>query len=242
MILELRIEHLAIIDRLHITFQPGLNVLTGETGAGKSIIINALNLILGDRASDDLIRSQEEQGVVEALFDISHNTAVKAQLQELDMAADETLLIRRVLSRNDRTRVYVNGQLATLQMAGRVGESVLSIYGQHQHQMLRRPEIHLDILDEFGGLLTQRSTFEAGYQTLKELDTRLRALKEQSERAEHDRDLWIFQLHEIDAASLIPGEEEELTAERHLLKNSQRLLELIGSCEYILYSGDNAVV
>jgi len=242
MILELHIEHVAIIDRLDITFQRGLNVLTGETGAGKSIIINALNLILGDRASDDLIRSQEDQGVVEALFDISHNAAVKTQLQELDMAADDTLLIRRVLSRNDRSRIYINGQLATLQMAGGIGEFLLNIYGQHQHQMLRRPETHLDILDEFGGLLTERSTVQSVYQTLNDLDSRLKALREQSERVEHDRDLWTFQVSEIDAAKLAPEEEDELTAERHLLKNAQRLLDLIGSCESILHSGDNAVI
>jgi len=242
MILELHIEHLAIIDHLNISLQPGLNILTGETGAGKSIIINALNLILGDRASDDLIRSQEEQGVVEALFDISHNTGVKSQLQELDIAADDALLIRRVLSRNDRSRIYINGQLATLQMAGRLGESLLNIYGQHQHQMLRRPEIHLDILDEFGGLLGERSTFQAAYQRLKDVDNRLRLLAEQSDRAEHDRDLWTFQLHEIDAAALTQDEEEVLKTERHRLKNSQRLLELIGSCESTLYSGENAII
>jgi DNA repair protein RecN (Recombination protein N) len=241
MLLELHIENLAIIDHLRIDFNQGLNVLTGETGAGKSIILNALNLILGDRIKDDIIRSHEEEGVVEALFDISTKPLIRQWLGEKGIDADDTLVIKRVISRKDKTKIYINGNLATLQMASLIGEELLNIYGQHQHQDLRKVENHLEILDEFGELLPLKTEFQEAFKEQRGIERRLQGLKDEKERGEHERDLWAFQLKEIEAAHLIPGEEEELKQERHLLKNAQRLMQLAGSSERLLYSEAGSV-
>jgi DNA repair protein RecN (Recombination protein N) len=241
MLLELHIENLAIIDHLRIDFNQGLNVLTGETGAGKSIILNALNLILGDRIKDDIIRSHEEEGVVEALFDISTKPLIRQWLGEKGIDADDTLVIKRVISRKDKTKIYINGNLATLHMASLIGEELLNIYGQHQHQDLRKVENHLEILDEFGELLPLKTEFQEAFKEQRGIERRLQGLKDEKERGEHERDLWAFQLKEIEAAHLIPGEEEELKQERHLLKNAQRLMQLAGSSERLLYSEAGSV-
>jgi len=242
MLVELHIENLAIIDQLHIGFTEGLNILTGETGAGKSIIINVLNLILGDRVPDDIIRSHEQEGMVEALFDISANSKVRQWLLERGIEAEDNLIIKRVLSRKDKGRIYINGQLATLQMTARIGEEILNIYGQHHHQALRKVENHLDILDEFGGLLPLRSEFHRVYREIKDLDRRLRDLKAEQELGERERELWAFQTKEIEAANLKPGEEEELNGTRHLLKNAQKLIQLAESCEQVLYSDGDSIM
>ena len=242
MLIELHIENLAIIDHLRIDFNEGLNVLTGETGAGKSIILNALNLILGDRVKDDIIRSHEDEGVVEALFDISAKPLLRQWLGEKGIDAEDSLVIKRVVSRKDKTKIYINGNLATLQMASLIGEELLNIYGQHQHQVLRKVENHLEILDEFGELLPLMTEFQAAYKEQRELEKHLQGLKDEKERGERERDLWAFQLKEIEAAHLIPGEEEELKQERHLLKNAQRLMQLAGSSERLLYSEAGSVI
>jgi DNA repair protein RecN (Recombination protein N) len=158
MLLELRIKHFAIIDELDLSFSKGFNVLTGETGAGKSIILNAVQLLLGDRASEELIRSSEEEASVEALFDISENREVKGRIQQKGQRPsgkeeEGALLVRRVISRSGRGKAYVNGNFATLGMLSEIGEELLSIYGQHEHQSLQRVDTHIDILDEFGGLM-----------------------------------------------------------------------------------------
>src|SRR4030042_4763925 len=163
MLLELHIENLAIIDQVRIGFSAGLNVLTGETGAGKSLILNALNRILGDRVKDDIIRSHEDEGIVEALFDCSANPQIRQLLQEKGIEADDTIVIKRILSRKDKGKVYLNGHHATLQMISLIAEELLNIYGQHQHQVLRKVENHLDILDEFGGMFTLRGEFQEAY-------------------------------------------------------------------------------
>jgi len=242
MLVELHIENLAIIDQLRVDFNEGLNVLTGETGAGKSIILNALNLILGDRIKDDIIRSHEEEGVVEAFFDISAKPMVRQWLGEKGIEAEDTLVIKRVVSRKDKSKIYINGNLATLQMASLIGEELLNIYGQHQHQVLRKVENHLEILDEFGELLPLKTEYQEAYKGQRGLERRLQGLKDEKERGERERDLWAFQLKEIEAAHLIPGEEEELKQERHLLKNAQRLTQLAGSSERLLYSEAGSVI
>jgi DNA repair protein RecN (Recombination protein N) len=242
MLMELHIENLAIIDQLHIDFHEGLNVLTGETGAGKSIILNALNLILGDRVKDAIIRSHEEEGSVEALFDISASPRLSQWLTEKGIEAEDTIVIKRVLSRKDKSKIYINGHLATLQMVSLIAEELLNIYGQHQHQILKKVENHLDILDEFGGLLPLKAEFQEAYREHRGLEKSLQELKDEKEKGEHERDLWTFQLNEIEAAALKPGEEEGLKQERHLMKNAQRLLQLAGSSERLLYSEGNSIV
>ena len=143
MLVQLAISNFAIISRLEINFRPGLNILSGETGAGKSIIISAVNLILGGRASADLIRSGCDEARVEALFSLTENPSLMELLADLGLPFDGELLIKRTISREGRSRVMINGSMATLQMLSRVGVILISISGQHEHQLLLKPDNHL---------------------------------------------------------------------------------------------------
>src|SRR4030067_2959052 len=174
MLQELRIRNLAIIEALDLIFSKGLNILTGQTGAGKSIILNAVQLLLGDRASEELIRSSEEEASVEATFDISENREVKGRIQEKGQRLSgveerDSLLVRRVVSRSGRGKAFINGNLATLGMLSEIGEELLSIYGQHEHQSLQRVDTHIDILDEFGELMELREKFQNLFQRFTSL-------------------------------------------------------------------------
>ena len=146
MLTDLTIKNVAIIDTLHITFKPGMTVLTGETGAGKSIIIDAVGLIMGSRASSDLIRSGEEEAVVEALFDISTLPEIQQQLSEAGFDAADELLIKRSLSRGGKNRIFINGGMATLALLTDIAPRLVNIYGQHDSQTLLKPENHLRLL------------------------------------------------------------------------------------------------
>jgi DNA repair protein RecN (Recombination protein N) len=242
MLSELHIKDFAIIDEVEISFSKGLNVLTGETGTGKSIIINAVNMILGDKASDDLIRTSAEGGTVEALFDIGGNEDLDARLRERGFETKESMVIKRVISRGGRSRAFINGGLATLPLLSAIGEEFLSIYGQHEHQSLQRHERHIDILDEFGGLMELRSIYYDRLRRLMQVNKELRELRAQEERISRERELMAFQLGEIESAKLQPGEESSLTGERRVLMNAEKLLEYSRGAENVLYSGDGSVV
>ena len=156
MLKELSIRNFAIIDDLQIDFSDGFTILSGETGAGKSIILNAVNLLLGSRASADLVRTGAESAELEALFRISADSSVAAIMSDSGYDPTEGLLIRRLISRSDNNRVYVNGRLATIALLTSITENLASISGQHAHQGLLKEDQHLVILDQFGGLMTLR--------------------------------------------------------------------------------------
>ncbi len=153
MLNELSITNFAIIDELHVSFDEGLNIISGETGAGKSILIGAVSLLLGDRATAEMIRTQADTATVEALFNIQSDTALQEKLAEMGFPAGEELVIRRVISRTGKNRAQINGQMATLTNLAHISESLINICGQHEHQMILSAENHIDILDEFGGCL-----------------------------------------------------------------------------------------
>jgi DNA repair protein RecN (Recombination protein N) len=247
MLLELRIKNFAIIDELDLSFSKGFNILTGETGAGKSIILNAVQLLLGDRASEELIRSSEEEASVEALFDISGNRGVKARIQEKGQrlsGAEEgdSLLVRRVISRSGRGKAFINGNLATLGMLSEVGEELLSIYGQHEHQSLQRVDTHLDILDEFGGLMELREGFENLFQRFTSLSQELERIRGEKERREKERELMTFQSKEIEKAGIRIGEEEALKEEKRVLVHAKKLTDFANAAEEVLYSTEGSAI
>src|SRR6185436_14913308 len=154
MLLHLRIRDLAIIDEVEMELPPGFTVITGETGAGKSILVNALTLVLGGRASADLVRAGAESGEVEALFDISEQPIIRARLEQRDLIGDDpdTLLVRRVLGGKGRAKVVVNGRLSTIATLAEIVRGLVDISGQHEQQSLLVTENHLDILDAYGQL------------------------------------------------------------------------------------------
>ena len=166
MLLSLNLKNFAIIDDLSIDFGKGLNIITGETGAGKSIIVDAINIILGDRASADLIKSGQEEAQVEALFDISDNKRLRDKLESFGIEVeDDQLLIRRILSRRGKGRVFIGGNIATYSMLEQLTEGIVDVFSQHEHQTLLKEDKHLQLLDEFGGLRVLTEEFGEVYRT-----------------------------------------------------------------------------
>ncbi|MES0349314.1 MAG: DNA repair protein RecN [Desulfobacteria bacterium] len=242
MLRELSIKNFAIIDDLSVTFEKGLTVLTGETGAGKSIILNAVNLLLGSRASPELVRSSEETAELEALFEVPPESPVAKVAKEQGFDLSEGLLIRRLIQEKGRHRVYINGQLATLHMLSAINEHLASISGQHAHQGLLRPEQHLQVLDQFGGLTKLRGRVSAYHQEMLLLITEYAGLKRQDvEQAEH-RELLEFQYREIQQAGITRDEDIGLEEERQRLRHAHRLHETVGRCVDRLYGAEGAVV
>jgi len=247
MLLELRIKNFAIIDELNLFFSKGFNILTGETGTGKSIILNAVHLLLGDRATEEWIRSSEEEASVDALFDISGNLEIKERIKEkaphLRGAGEEdSLLIRRVISRSSRGKVLINGNLATLGVLSEVGEGLLSIYGQHEHQSLQRVETHIDILDDFGGLLGLREEFQKQHQEFVSLSEEVGRIHAEKERRAKERELMAFQSKEIEASGIQIGEEESLKEERTILTHAKKLMDFAQVSEETLYSEEGSAI
>ena len=242
MLRELSIRNFAIIDDLSIVFEKGLSVLTGETGAGKSIIMSAVNLILGSRASPELIRTSEETAELEALFELPSESpaAGAAQAQGFDLS--EGLLVRRIIQRNGRHRIYINGRLATLQILSTINEHLASISGQHAHQVLLKPEQHLLVLDQFGGLTGLRGHVSEHHQEILPLIRERAGLKSQQIEQAERRELLEFQCHEIQQAGLSHDEDKELEQEQQCLKHAQRLHKTVGTCMNRLYGAEGAVV
>jgi DNA repair protein RecN (Recombination protein N) len=242
MLRELSIKNFAIIDDLSIRFEDGFTVLTGETGAGKSIIINAVNLILGSRASPELIRTSEETAELEALFEVpSHSPAATvAEAQGLDLS--DGLLIRRIIQKNGRHKIYINGRMASLQMLSSINEHLASISGQHAHQGLLKSEQHLLVLDQFGGLNDLRARVSECYQQMVALISEWKDLKVQDKEQEKQRELLEFQYNEIQQAEVAPDEDEGLEQERQRLRHAQQLYESVNRCVERLYGGEGAAV
>ena len=163
----LRIRDLAIIDELELELGAGLNVLTGETGAGKSILVSALELVLGGKSRGELVRTGAKAAEVEALFDVSQDVAVRQQLQALDINVEDELVVRRVLSSCGRSRAFVNGQLATQQVLARLTRGLTDISSQHEHHTLTDPSTHLGFLDAFAGASPLRQQVTRAYHALK---------------------------------------------------------------------------
>lgn len=244
MLTELLIKNLAIIDEVQVIFQTGFNVLTGETGAGKSIIISALSFLVGDKGDPDLIRTGADTLLVEAVFDLSPHPQVKAVLNDLGIEPDDgTLLLSRELSRTGRSRCRINGRAATVAMLKQIGKALVDIHGQHEHQSLLDPAMHLRFLDAFGSeAVTEiKERYDALYRQLMQVERELAELQ----RSERDRmqrlDLLRYQADEIDKANLREGEEEELLQERQILVNAERIAERLNIAVQRL-SGDGGAL
>jgi len=242
MLLELSIRNFAIIEDLSIRLNPGLTILSGETGAGKSIIINAVNLLLGGRASAALIRTGAEGAELEALFDVPPNSPLAGSMAEMGYDPGEGLMVRRMISRNDRHRVYINGRLATMQALGELTGHLASISGQHAHQGLLKEEQHLTILDQFGRLMVLRGQYSQAYDQILPVIAKEQELLAQRIRQDEKLALLQFQRQEIEQAAVTLDEDTSLEKERRRLKNSESLLQIVQGCVEQLYSKNDAVV
>jgi len=242
MLKELGITNFAIIDRLNLAFHEGLNIVSGETGAGKSILIGAIGLLLGDRASTDLIRSEEDAAVVEAVFDIGANRDLRARLQEMGFHPGREIVVKRVVSRSGKNRVYVDGNLATVAMLGEISEALVNICSQHEHQVLLNPESHIDILDEFGNLGAERGRFSALYEEYRTLQARRDDLAAKNRNRAEREEFLRFQIGEIERAALKPGEDASLQEEKKILANAAKLTELARDSWEALYGREDSVL
>jgi DNA repair protein RecN (Recombination protein N) len=242
MLTDLIIKNFAIIDELHVSFRPGLNMLTGETGAGKSIIIDAVNLILGGRASSDVIRTGEEDAVVECLFDVADHEDIRKKLAESGIETDVELIIKRIVSRSGRNRVFMNGGMATTSLLGDIAPLLVNIYGQHESQTLLRPENHLSLLDGFAGIVPLRERYARLHEEYRKTAEELRLLEADEREAFRRIDLLSFQSKEIAEAALLPGEDVELLEERQRLLYGEKLIRATAGAYDALYDGDGALL
>ena len=241
MLHELSIANFAIIEELHVSFDEGLNVISGETGAGKSILIGAVSLLLGDRASAEMIRAQADTATVEALFNIKNDTALQGKLAGMGFAAGDELVIRRVISRTGKNRAQINGQMATLANLAAISESLINICGQHEHQLILFAENHIDILDEFGGCLPARAAYGAVYLRYQQILERMDRLENMRRTRAEKIDLISFQLKEIKDLNLREGEDVLLSDEKKVLANVQKLADWANRAYELLYSGNSCI-
>ena len=241
MLRELRIKNLAVIEEAVVSFAPGLNVLTGETGAGKSILVDALLLIAGARAQPDFIRSGEDVAVVEALFEVDESGPVAALLDESGhRLGDGQLVVKRELARSGRHRVFVNDGVATVGLLERLGDLLVELHGQHEHQRLMEPARQLDLLDRFGECLDQREVVAALVRRWDGARAALSGLREEIRESARQEDLYRFQLSEIDAVGLRDGEEDDLRAERHRLQHAERIMSGLQEALGLLHEDDRS--
>jgi DNA repair protein RecN (Recombination protein N) len=257
MLADLRIRNLAIIEDLEIVFEPGFNVITGETGAGKTILMRALGLLLGDRGGGDLVREGAREAEVEALFTgRAVGTALAAAAREAPPTYDTTatgdddtvadtecdeVTIRRVIAAG-RQRSYANDRLVTTSRLAALGEHLVHVYGQHEHHTLLRPDSQREILDAAGEIAPLAAVMRARYRELVDLEGRLRAVREGAAGLAARRELLSYQVQELARVALRPGEAAELEGEREQLRHAERLHAAAVEAEHALYSGDAAVL
>lgn len=242
MLEELAIRNFAIIDDLQIRFKNGLTILSGETGAGKSIIIQAVNLLLGSRASARMIRTGADFAELEAKFRVGKTSQVALAMASKGYAEDDDLLIRRVISRSDRHQIYINGRLATVGILNTIVENLASISGQHAHQTLLKSDRHLDILDQYGGLNSLRTQVNDAYLALAPMIDELNNLIAIREGRSAHLKLLVFQRDEILKSGVVPGEEAELDLEQRRLKNAEALHGAVYNSIDTLYGMEGAAI
>lgn len=240
MLKSLSIKNYALIESVEAEFESGLNILTGETGAGKSIIIDALSLILGERASTDVVRKGTDKAIVEGIFGLSGNKKVKSLLEENEIEVQDDLILRRDISAKGQSRCFVNDTPVPLTLMKTIGDHLVDLHGQHEHQSLLRAETHIDQLDEFGGLEGLIEEYQQPYHRLTSLFSDLRELTHKERELKEKRDLYDFQIKEIDAVDPHAGEESELENELRILENSEKLFEATSQLYQSLYEGEQS--
>ncbi|MGB9885890.1 MAG: DNA repair protein RecN [Moorellales bacterium] len=227
MLANLYVENLALLERLELDLGPGFNVLTGETGTGKSLVVDAVNLLLGARAATDLIRTGTERAVVQGVFYCPQVEALWLRLEEMGLAQDrkEALVLTRELNRSGRHLCRVGGRAVGLGAYQELARFLVDVHGQHEHQSLLQGEVQLWLLDVFGGadLLARRRAVEAAWRKWRQAESIWADLLRQQQEGEREKELWEFQVREIAAAALRPQEEEELEAQERLLAGAETL-------------------
>lgn len=241
MLRELHIRNFSIIDDVTVTFKKGLTVLTGETGAGKSIVIDALSLALGERATGEIIRKGAKEAVIEVLFDLRHealHASTRDRLHELGIDIEGGLIFKRIISAEGKNRSYINGSMAHVQDLSEISRALVDIHGQYEHQSLLQTSSQLDLLDTYAGLAKERSKTSVLYEGIRTLSREKETLLSQERERARQLDLLAFQIQEIESADLQPDEEERLAEEEAILSSAGRLAELANQAYDVLSRSD----
>jgi len=241
MLTSLQIKDYALIDNITIEFKKGLNIITGETGAGKSILIGALGLLLGERANTEIVRKGAKKSVVEGIFDVDPKSAVNKILEYNEIEVLPELIVRREVSLKGSNRCFLNDSPVPLSLIKEIGDNLVDLHGQHEHQSLLKIENHIELLDSSGDISVELKKYETARASLVKKLKELKELISKEKSIREKRDLFEFQLQEIDAVAPLVGEEEELEQELKILENSEKLLESTSNIYSFLYDGDNTI-
>jgi DNA repair protein RecN (Recombination protein N) len=240
MLMNLQVRDFAIVEKIDIEFDSGMTVLTGETGAGKSILVDALGLVLGERGSAQLVRDGAKRAEFSAEFEVAELETARNWLREQSLDVDDECLLRRIINADGRSRAFINGNAVPLSQLKTLGELLLDIHGQHFHQSLARRPVQRDLLDHFGGLLEQRAEVASCFSSWTAIADRLKALLDADANRASRLDLLTFQLQELESLGLEEGEPDALKRERQVLQNSGRLVDGVSSALDALIDSDTA--
>jgi len=241
MLKSFEVKDYALIEHISVEFGSGLNIITGETGAGKSILIDAMGLLLGERASTEVIRKGANKSVVEGIFSVEGNKKVKKLLEGNDIEFYPELILRREISLKGSNRCFANDTPVSLSIIKELGNLLVDLHGQHEHQSLLRTETHINYLDEFGDYDDFIIKYRKIYDNLVRTEKELNSLKEREEILKEKKEICSFQIKEIDVVSPEEGEEEKLNDELNILENSEKLAELTTDIYQLLYESENSV-
>ncbi len=242
MIQTIKIRNFALIETAEIPFERGLNILSGETGAGKSIVLEAISLLLGGRANSETVRTGAEEAVVEGFFDIEELPWLRQRLAEVGIESEgHELLIKRTVARNGKNRIFINGQLATLGMLSTVCEDLIDLCGQHEHQSLFKSHVQVELLDRFAGLEELQRRTAGQFQKARSLIEEWESLKKKEEERIQRLAFLQFQLEELDVAALRPGEDDRLASEKRLLQSVEQRMSLASQVHVALDGEEGAL-
>ena len=228
MLAKLKIENIAIIELADIDFEDGFNVMTGETGAGKSIIIDSINAVTGERTSKELIRTGAESGKVSAVFE---NTGgeVSAILDEMGIECDGSVILSRLIKKDGRNICTVNGNPVTVSTLKAIGSHLINIHGQHDSQSLLQPENHCSFIDDFGENESLIEKYSKSYENLLDIQSKIRSIDTDEQQKARRIDMLTYQINELEEAEITVGETETLTQRRSFLRNAQDIIDALNS-------------
>ena len=243
MLVELRLKNFAIIDDISINFGGNLNIITGETGTGKSLIVDAINIILGDRFTADHAKSTGTQTSIEALFEVPEDSGITEKLEQFGIGDSQgELLIKRVFNPGGKNRIYINSSIATLGTLSEVTDGLVNMFGQHEHQSLLKKNNYLSYIDAFSKLEHEVSEYKAAYTELVRAESELETLREKERVGVEKEDYLRFQAEEIKKVSPTPNEDSELEGERVRLENSERFSSSLTSATGLVYEGESSAI
>lgn len=252
MLQELKVSQFAIIDHLHIEFQNGLNILSGETGSGKSVLLKSLALLMGEKASADIIRTCSQQAIVEGSFDLKKRSDIKTALAEHGIDHnDNTLIVKRIIAANDKSKIYLNGSLSTLNQLREIvspmievtGHSapLIEMTGQHDNRNLLSKAYHMDLLDQYAGHFDKRISYQEKFERLSQLRSEMTNFEQQAQAKSQKLDFLKFQIQELEKLEINPDTDSQIEEDIKKMKSSHKVLKFIEDCENLLFDDEESV-